>query len=381
MKSSRSDTNQPRRAHPRAWLGLLAGLAVLAVPGIAGASLQERYDETKRKLDKAERQEGVLSDQVAAESRRLRTLRSEVAGLQTREEQVTRELQVRRAKLRQASRRLAVLRERLLASIEILETRLVDLYKAGEPDMLTVIIKADGFDDLVERADFMARIQQQDSAIVTEVRDLRNEMRVVYDRVKAARDEVARQRKELRDTREALQERSAQLAEARAAHQASLREVSADRKELEGDLSDISAQIAQQLGGYGSIPAGPIRPGSAGFIWPVSGSIVSGFGPRWGRMHEGVDIAAPAGTPIRAAKGGRIALSGWYGGYGNYTCIDHGGGLSSCYAHQSRYAVTGGSVRQGQVIGYVGCTGHCYGDHLHFEVRIGGQAVDPMPYL
>jgi murein DD-endopeptidase MepM/ murein hydrolase activator NlpD len=102
---------------------------------------------------------------------------------------------------------------------------------------------------------------------------------------------------------------------------------------------------------------------------------------RWGRMHEGIDIAAPAGTPIRAVTNGNVVLAAPTSGYGNYTCIDHGGGLASCYAHQSSYAVTSGSVRQGQVIGYVGCTGHCFGDHLHFEVRINGSAVDPMGYL
>ena len=98
-------------------------------------------------------------------------------------------------------------------------------------------------------------------------------------------------------------------------------------------------------------------------------------------MHEGVDIAVPAGTPIRAAKAGAIALAAPTGGYGNYTCINHGGGLSTCYAHQSSFAITSGSVGQGDVIGYVGCTGHCFGDHLHFEVRINGAAVDPMGYL
>jgi murein DD-endopeptidase MepM/ murein hydrolase activator NlpD len=99
-------------------------------------------------------------------------------------------------------------------------------------------------------------------------------------------------------------------------------------------------------------------------------------------MHEGIDIAIPAGTPIRAAKAGRVILAAYTSGYGNYTCIDHGGGLSTCYAHQSSYATsTGASVSQGQVIGYVGCTGSCFGDHLHFEVRVNGAAVDPLGYL
>ena len=103
---------------------------------------------------------------------------------------------------------------------------------------------------------------------------------------------------------------------------------------------------------------------------------------RWGRLHAGLDIAVPAGTPIRAADSGTVVLMGWTGGYGNYTCIQHTGSLSTCYAHQSSYATSSGaSVSQGQVIGYVGCTGHCFGDHLHFETRVNGSPVDPMGYL
>jgi murein DD-endopeptidase MepM/ murein hydrolase activator NlpD len=99
-------------------------------------------------------------------------------------------------------------------------------------------------------------------------------------------------------------------------------------------------------------------------------------------MHEGIDIAVPAGTPIVAAASGGVVIAGSVGGYGNYTCIDHGGGLSTCYAHQSSFAASvGAGVSQGDIIGYVGCTGHCYGDHLHFEVRINGAATDPLGYL
>jgi murein DD-endopeptidase MepM/ murein hydrolase activator NlpD len=98
-------------------------------------------------------------------------------------------------------------------------------------------------------------------------------------------------------------------------------------------------------------------------------------------MHEGVDIAAPTGTPIRAAAGGTIIYTGYMGGYGNLTIIDHGNGLATAYAHQSSIYVGGGAVSQGTVIGAVGSTGNSTGPHLHFEVRVNGSAVDPMGYL
>jgi murein DD-endopeptidase MepM/ murein hydrolase activator NlpD len=90
----------------------------------------------------------------------------------------------------------------------------------------------------------------------------------------------------------------------------------------------------------------------------------------------------PEGTPIRAAASGTVIIAGWTGGYGNYTCIDHGGGLSTCYGHQSGYAVSAGdTVSQGQIIGYSGNTGSSTGPHLHFEVRINGASTDPLGYL
>jgi hypothetical protein len=127
----------------------------------------------------------------------------------------------------------------------------------------------------------------------------------------------------------------------------------------------------------------PAGGGGGKLGWPVRGPVTSPFGMRSGRLHAGIDIAVPGGTPIYAAATGRVATKGWVGGYGNYTCLEHGRRMSSCYAHQSRFGPTpsGGVLIRGQLVGYVGCTGHCFGDHLHFELRIAGQPVDPMPYL
>jgi murein DD-endopeptidase MepM/ murein hydrolase activator NlpD len=154
--------------------------------------------------------------------------------------------------------------------------------------------------------------------------------------------------------------------------------------ELRRELDHLRAlerenrRVAQALNAAG----GPLRRGSGDLIWPVNGSVVSPFGQRWGRLHAGVDITGRAGTPIRAAATGQVAIAGPMGGYGNYVCIQHTARLSTCYAHLSRFATRKGEVvRQGQVVGLVGCTGHCFGDHLHFETRVDGRPVDPMRYL
>jgi len=201
--------------------------------------------------------------------------------------------------------------------------------------------------------------------------------------VRAARDQIAARKQELEATQQSLRQRTEELAAARRKQHATLMRVRKQQDHFEGDLSEISQKIAEQLAANtGALPAGPVRAGSGMFIWPVNGPVVSGFGMRWGQMHEGIDIAVPTGTQIRAAASGTVSIAGSAGGYGNYTCIDHGGGLSTCYAHQEQILVSSGQqVAQAQVIGISDCTGHCLGPHVHFEVRVNGQAVDPLGYL
>lgn len=122
--------------------------------------------------------------------------------------------------------------------------------------------------------------------------------------------------------------------------------------------------------------------GGGGWVRPVSGPVTSGFGPRWGRLHAGMDFGAPTGTPIFAARSGVVSYAGTMSGYGNIVLIDHGGGITTAYAHQSRIMVSPGqSVSAGQQIGAVGSTGNSTGPHLHFEVRVNGSPRNPAGYL
>jgi murein DD-endopeptidase MepM/ murein hydrolase activator NlpD len=121
---------------------------------------------------------------------------------------------------------------------------------------------------------------------------------------------------------------------------------------------------------------------SGNLAWPAGGIVTSGFGPRWGRVHNGLDIAAPTGTPVYAAQSGTVIQASAYGGYGNMIVIDHGGGFTTIYAHLSEYSVsTGQRVSRGAAIGAIGCTGSCTGPHVHFETRVNGAAQNPMLYL
>ncbi|MEA2433099.1 MAG: hypothetical protein QOG54_556 [Actinomycetota bacterium] len=129
------------------------------------------------------------------------------------------------------------------------------------------------------------------------------------------------------------------------------------------------------------LPASPALD-TPGFMWPLVGPITSPFGPRDGRMHTGIDIDGELGDPVVAAGEGTVLLAGPYFDYGNAVIIDHGDGLTTLYGHLSQTAVVAGEiVARGDLIGLVGCTGNCTGDHLHFEVRVDGTPVNPIPYL
>lgn len=388
------------RCAPVALIAAVAALVVLVVPGALAQDIYEKQEAKEATLSKVRERKGVLTTTISRYRDRIERLTDEVAALRAQEAAVRSRLVAKGAELDQAvaelevgKKHLAVVKARLKRALVALRERLVAIYESGTPDLLSVLVEAGGYDELVNRTEYLNRINGLDEAVVTRVRDLRDQikrtvarLRSAKNRIEAARDAIAVEEQALVSARSAVQSRQAQLVAVRREREQALATISDHEHEIEGNLAAIQAEIAATLSASASapLPAGPVRYGSGSMIWPVDGPVVSGFGYRWGRMHEGIDIAAPAGTPIRAADAGTVVLvqsDAESGGYGNFTCLDHGGGLQTCYAHQSSFAITSGSVSQGDVIGYVGCTGHCYGDHLHFEVRISGAPTDPLGYL
>jgi peptidoglycan DL-endopeptidase CwlO len=392
-------------------LRLLIGVALLPLalfaflPLVSSGQQKNLGSKIERKKDQIAWRKGrerVLSSDVAGFTRKINSLQGDITVLQTKQVRLQASLDRKRAELariqedlRRERLRLQRLRARLAEARAALSKRLVELYKADQPDLVTVVLESDGFADLLERTEFMQRVSHQDARIINIVVRAKKEATATAKRLdklekraQVVADEIEDEVNQVGAVKDQLVDRRGRYQEARGQKGALLAKTRDDRHDLEGDLRALEAEQAKVLAALqasatsNSAPAGPIQQGSGGLIWPVSGPIVSGFGMRWGRLHAGVDIAVPAGTPIRAAQSGRVVLLGWTGGYGNYTCIQHTGGLSTCYAHQSRYATSNGaSVSKGQVIGYVGCTGHCFGDHLHFETRINGSPVNPAGYL
>src|SRR3954467_15673624 len=397
---TRVNSARPRLMRKSFLLPLLltaAAYLMLPMPGLS-ASLQQKIGATQNKIAGKKRQEGVLTTQVTSYNLRIRSLQGEINGLQQRQDRVQGELNTKQAELDSIRNRLQIaqdrltrLRARLKTAQRVLAARLVALYKDDEPDMVTVVLESNGFADLLDRADFLSRISSQDKRIITTVRDLKAQVTTqvhnltgLERQAAAAANAIRVKRDEIASAKGTIVSRQSDLVAARDKRAGALRQIRSARHDLEGQLNKLQAKQVQALSA-GVPGAGPIRKGSGNFIWPINGPVSSGFGMRWGRLHAGVDIVAGTGTPIRAAAAGTVAFTqpeASSGGYGNYTCINHGGGISTCYAHQSRFGTSAGAhVSQGQVIGYVGCTGHCFGDHLHFEVRVNGAPTDPLGWL
>jgi peptidoglycan DL-endopeptidase CwlO len=384
-------------------------LLCAGIPLLAWALLPMPSDgaSPSAKLDRLQRQIEAKQGQIGAKKGTERVLTTQISGstaridaLQRRQSAVEADLTASQARLettqvdlRAERARLVRLRARLKVVRAGLATRLRELYTAEQPDVVTVVLESKGFAELLERGEFLRRVSDQDQRIFTAVRDakaeatasearlatLQERQLALTQRIQARRDEVA----QVKDA----------AARARAAKQSVLASVRDQRHHLEDEVGSLRAQSAKIAGQLRTaqaapgLPAGPIRGGSGGLSWPVNGPITSPFceSRAWESCHPGIDIGVPAGTPIRAAGSGRVVLmqpESASGGYGNFTCVQHTASMSTCYAHQSRFGTSmGASVRQGQVIGYVGCTGRCFGDHLHFEVRINGSVTNPMNYL
>ena len=258
-----------------------------------------------------------------------------------------------------------------------------------------MLFNAKSVTDLIDAAQVVESLGAQDRSIAGQVGTAKERVRVQREHTKRFRALVAAEVRtiavrtnQVRALRDQLLASENRLAAARVAKREALRNVKESKAEflheaagLQAASAALASKIRSAQSSYSYSP-GDTTPSAAGFIWPVNGPVTSPFGWRWGRMHEGIDIGVGYGTPIHAAASGRVVYAGWMDGYGNLVAIDHGRGISTAYGHQSSIAVSVGQVvSQGQTIGYVGCTGHCFGPHLHFEVRINGSPVDPLGYL
>lgn len=362
------------------------------------AHLGTRVDETRAR-------EASIRAEVAGYSTQIRDLTIQVGDVSVRLGPLERDLALRRARLQRLdaifhlqTKRLRILRRQHVLALRRLDDRLVQLYEQDDPDTLALLFTSKNISDLIDRVDYLQRIASGDRRIADAVGAAKKRVQAQRAQTRATRKRhrqelrvVALRTAEARALRDRLLASKSALAGTKVAREGTLASLNAAERNAVGEmdaLQSVSAALTAKIqAAEANGSTGNGAPSAAGLIWPVSGPVTSPYGQRClpngdCSFHPGIDIGVPAGTPIKAAAAGTVVFAGSMGGYGNLTVIDHGNGLATAYGHQSSIAVaTGASVSQGQVIGYVGCTGYCFGAHLHFEVRVNGAPVDPLGYL
>lgn len=381
-----------------------SGGVSLAVAGVLEdklAATREQGRAVKRELATVDARQQRLVQQVSRLNERMRTLDGPINELQNRVDTLAIEIDHRTSRIaslkqeytRQA-RDIARLNLELGTARDILSRRAVEAYKQGSGGMLQELAASGSISNLIDRQLVLRQAMGVDQAMIDRIGATERTIRLKRAQNQEKRQQIrndirsiASDRAEYDAQLSRLNSQRSELASVTSERNSALRKLNARERELNtkyDELHDDAAALQDAIKNGvvtygGSIPGGP---SPNGLIWPVNGPVVSPFAWRWGRMHEGLDIAVGTGTPIHAAAAGVVTYASEMSGYGNMVIIQHAGILSTGYAHQSQIAATvGQTVQQGQVIGFVGCTGHCFGPHLHFETRENGTAVDPMRYL
>lgn len=386
---------------------LLAGSAS-GDPGTDKARLDARIGALRAQADRAARTEGVLTTELSRLTARARAAREAANVEEQRLSVLEASLAAERVRLATLERqiadqsaRLVVLEREYATALATLERRLRVIYESDAPSLIAFALGTTSFSDLVDSLELLDRIGRQDERVATALDRARTSLQRTraaseQARVGAARSEalIAARAEAQRATRDRIVASRNELAAAEGAKSGALATVREDRASFIAEADGLAAEsaalaariVAAQSQASAGVPpaaASPEAPASSGQLsWPLTGPLTSRFGERWGRMHEGIDIAVGSGTPVRAAAAGTVVYSGYMSGYGYVVVLDHGNGLSTAYAHNSSLSVTqGATVGAGSVIALSGNSGRSTGPHLHFEVRVGGAAVDPLGYL
>ena len=352
------------------------------------ASRQAELDATRFQLERARIEVIAAQDEVVLEQQRIADLR-----LQLQRQAITAYVQprgtgdedvFRASDLNEGERRRA-----LVSAVQTSQADILDDLRVAEANRELAVARAENAQRNIESRELQAQRQvtQVDEAIANQQRL----EAILVERIAEFQEEVdllavdeANLQAEITGLIIEEEQRAAAIREA-ARIQAERERVAREEEQRR------QAQIAAAVRGEASAVEAPVSRANAALVgapsgqrltWPVNGTVTSNFGPRWGRQHNGIDIAANTGTTVASAGSGTVIAAGFSGGFGQRVLIQHSGGLVTLYAHLSSINVsTGQSVSSGTSIGAVGCTGSCTGPHLHFETRVGGTAYDPRSYL
>jgi len=364
----------------RGWVAAVVA-ATLVLPAVTSSARtkEKELDEVKAEREQVREKIDLLeveTSELKAEAKRLNdqiaAKREEVAKLDEKIAEIS-------SRVRSVQAQIDATQAEIDAIKGMATSQAVALYKAGSGEALEALLDSDSLTELDNKIELMGVAAQENTNALIKFGRLRvtiqeqhRELFAVQEELEATRKVQAATLAELDATHEKLALNLAELQRRLDKEQAHEQILAKQEAKLERDI--LAAQAGRAVAAKGV--------STSGYIWPLGGAITSYYGPRWGRMHTGIDIDGTSGQPIVASKAGRVIVASYYGGYGNAVVIDHGGGVTTLYGHMSSFNVSNGqTVSQGAVVGSVGCTGSCTGDHLHFEVRVNGSPQDPMNYL
>lgn len=365
-------------ARPRSFFWLSALISVIMViafpapPSVASshtakfATTRKKIEETRQRLARAEKKaEGIQVE--------LRNLEGQIADLDRQMKSGQADISSLESDIRSAQTQIDEVVTRYRRAVDASNDRARRLYKNGPASSVSMIFSADSFMELSRLQVWWEKASEQDSRTMVQAARLKADLKERQEGLTEIKLDLNKQRKW-------LEQRKSLMAVAKVDRDRALgavqKEIEAEKREIQALEAD-NRRLTEALRNRPVAPnSGP--PSSSGFIRPVGGPITSPFGPRWGGTHSGVDLDGNTGDPIKAAKSGTILSIPCGSGYGICTIIDHGGGVTTLYAHMSGKARGSGPVERGQVIGYVGNTGISTGSHLHWELRVNGTAQNPM---
>lgn len=383
---------------------LLTFVAVTACGAAATDDLDKQLKLQEQQYDKIQQQISNNKKKLSETQKREKNVALQIENLSQKLTVTQQKVNVTSLNVKKVQGNIAVLNKKIAdttKSIEevkaLLKERFISIYKYGETAQFDLYMSSRGAQDALATTYMLGKIAEQDQVLINklvvekaELEKSQQDLRVQKTRLEG---QIANLNKESKEIQSATQERNTLLAKVRKdkalfiAEQAELLKAS---QELQATVKRLLAEkrrLAQQQS-PGKKETVYYRGGKLAWPLPIAGTITSTFGTRVHPVfktkttHTGIDISAPKGTAINAADAGEILYTGWLRGYGQVVIIDHGANLTTVYAHMSKIETTeGAKVQRGHLIGRVGSTGVATGNHLHFETRVNGEAVNPMRYL
>lgn len=378
---------------------IIAMILVLSLSGnimVAFATTQSDLNDIQNKIDQTEKEILQVEKELSGALKQIQSLNAEISEYENEITDLNNQIDDVNSQIDEAEAQIVKAEEDYAHQQKLLEQRLVAIYKSGNTTYLDVLLSSKDITDFISKYHSVEKIAECDQNLLKQIDKNKKDIEEAKVLLETSKEQIESLKKSKEDTAKSLKASQAvkqsyidDLSEEEAALEEELEQFEKDKKAIQEEL----ARIARENNGGKEVVAG--KPSEAGYIFPVAGLNIYNINRRYYPSypgHTGVDININVkGRSVIAAKAGTVVTStalrysnGNYRSYGEYVVIDHHDGTMTLYAHlspNSRTVSKGDKVSQGQVLGIVGTTGNSTGLHLHFEVRINGRCVNPLPYL